>query len=201
MVIEKESLPFKSLEKIGGVKLRGVNNLVNCAFVYNIAKSFGISDQEFIDSLKSYTPLSHRLELLGSLNGVDYYDDSISTTVESTINAIESIPNASTILLGGMDRGIDYTALVDYLANSKISNVICMYESGKRIYDMLKKLESTNLNLFYCDNLLKAAETAKKHARPGTSCLLSPASASYGDFKNFEERGNVFKTIIFDNIV
>lgn len=201
MVIEKESLPFKSLEKIGGVKLRGVNNLVNCAFVYNIAKSFGISDQEFIDSLKSYTPLSHRLELLGSLNGVDYYDDSISTTVESTINAIESIPNASTILLGGMDRGIDYTALVDYLANSKISNVICMYESGKRIYDMLKKLESTNLNLFYCDNLLKAAETAKKHARPGTSCLLSPASASYGDFKNFEERGNVFKTIIFDNMV
>lgn len=200
IVIERDDLPFKSLEEIDGVKLRGSHNLGNCAFVYHIAKSFGITDEEFVESLKSYTPLHHRLEPIGSKNGVDYYDDSISTTVESAINAIESIPNVSTILLGGMDRGIDYTALVNYLAKSKISNVICMYESGKRIYEMLKNLEPAKPRLFYCVNLYEAAAIAEKNALPGTACILSPASASYGDFKNFEERGDVFRSILFNVI-
>lgn len=200
IIVDKEILPFKSLEEIETVKLRGANNLGNCAFVYSIAKSFGITDEEFIESLKSYIPLRHRLEPLGSKNGVDYYDDSISTTVESAVSAVESVPNASTIILGGMDRGIDYTALVNYLAKSKISNVICMYESGKRIYKMLSKLKADNLTLIYCEDLYKAADTAKKIAEPGTACILSPASASYGDFKNFEERGDVFKSLIFSEI-
>lgn len=197
IVVDKDDLPFNSLEEIRGVRLRGTQNLGNCAFVYSVAKSFSISDEEFIESLKSYVPLHHRLELLGNKNGVDYYDDSISTTVESTISAIESIPNVSTILLGGMDRGIDYTGLVNYLAKSKIANVICMYESGKRIYDMLKNLESANPRLIYCTSLYEATSVAEKSAISGTACILSPASASYGDFKNFEERGNVFKALIF----
>jgi UDP-N-acetylmuramoylalanine--D-glutamate ligase len=200
IVVERDHLPFQSLEEIDGVKLRGSHNLGNCAFVYSIAKSFGITDEEFIESLKSYTPLHHRLELIGSKNGVDYYDDSISTTVESTINAIESIPNVSTVLLGGMDRGIDYTGLVSYLARSRIANVICMYESGKRIYEMLKNLESANPKLFYCMTLYEAAAVSEKYAMPGTACILSPASASYGDFKNFEERGDVFKSILFKDV-
>ncbi len=196
IVVDNDILPFESLEAVDGVKLRGRHNLGNCAFVYSIAKSFGISDEEFISSLRSYSPLRHRLEFIGNKNGVDYYDDSISTTVESAINAIESIANASTVLLGGMDRGIDYTGLVKYLSKSKLSSVICMYESGKRIYDLLKDSCESKLNLIYCKDLYEAAEKAQRVTLPGSACILSPASASYGDFRNFEERGDVFKRLI-----
>lgn len=199
IVISKEILPFDSLESFDSVKLRGKHNLGNCAFVYSIAKSFEITDEEFIVSLQTFIPLHHRLELIGNKNGIDYYDDSISTTVESAINAIESIPNTSTILLGGMDRGIDYTLLVDYLLESKLSNVICMYESGKRIFEALKYSGVSRPTLIYCRDLLEATKTAQEVTPLGTACILSPASASYGDFKNFEERGNVFRSIIFDN--
>ena len=200
IIINKEILPFDSLEAIAGIKLRGKHNFSNCAFVYSIAKSFGITDEEFVKSLQSYRPLRHRIEYIGTKNGVEYYDDSISTTVESAINAIESVQNTATILLGGLDRGIDYTALVDYLLESKLSNVICMYESGKRIYEMLESRKSLKPELIYCKDLFDATVTAQKATPPETACILSPASASYGDFKNFEERGDMFKRLIFDNM-
>ena len=194
-------LPFDSLNDIGGTRLVGKHNLTNCAFVYNIAKTCGVTDQGFISSIRSYVPLKHRLEYIGTKKDVDYYDDSISTTVESAISAIESIPNVSTILLGGMDRGINYTHLVEYLLNSDLTNVICMYESGKRIFEELNDKEASkkaqHLKVVYCADLYEATETAQKLTPPGTACILSPASASYGDFIDFAERGDVFKKILF----
>ena len=192
-------LPFDSLESVSDVLLRGEHNLKNCAFVYEICRSFGISDKEFITSLQSYRPLQHRLEFIGKKGDVDYYDDSISTTVESTISAINSIVNASTIIIGGMDRGINYNPLIDFLLTSKISNIILMYESGKRIHDMIleRGFTADDILVAYEPDLYAAIETAKKVSLPGTACILSPASASYGDFKNFEERGKVFKELLF----
>lgn len=197
IVVKKDILPFSSLEELDGVKLRGAHNLGNCAFVYGIAKSLGISDEAFIKSLASFNPLHHRLELIGSKNGVDYYDDSISTTVESSISAMESIPNAETILLGGMDRGIDYIKLVDYLLTGKVANVVLMYDSGKRIFDMLSEKDYSNLKIVYKPDLIEATKTAEEITSPGRACILSPAAASYGYFKNFEERGDAFKEILF----
>jgi len=192
-------LPFDSLETVGNIQLRGEHNLKNCAFVYEISRSFGISDEDFITSLQTYRPLRHRLEFVGKKGDVDYYDDSISTTVESTISAINSIKNASTIIIGGMDRGINYDPLIDFLLNSKISNIILMYDSGKRIHDMLLERGSKGDDKYvvFEPDLYAAIKTAQKVSLPGTACLLSPASASYGDFKNFEERGKVFKEQLF----
>jgi UDP-N-acetylmuramoylalanine--D-glutamate ligase len=133
------------------------------------------------------------------MNGIEFYDDSISTTVESTINAIESIHNASTVLLGGMDRGINYSPLVDYLSQSKLANIICAYASGKRIYEMLLDYAEIKPTVTYCDDLLESIRTAQRITPSGTACILSPASASYGYFTNFEERGNVYKEAIFNN--
>ena len=196
ILVNTDILPFDSLDDIEGARLYGKHNLSNCAFVYSLAKVFGITDQSFMSSIQSYVPLKHRLEYIGKKEGIDYYDDSISTTVESAISAIESIPNVSTILLGGMDRGINYTHLVDYLLKSHLTNVICMYESGKRIYDELDN-QAHRLTVVYCADLYEATETAQRITPLGTSCLLSPASASYGDFIDFAERGDVFKQILF----
>ena len=118
-------------------------------------------------------------------------DDSISTACETTIQAVLSLCDVGVLLIGGMDRGIDYAPLIDFLRVKKVPNVICMYESGKRIFTEAKEIEGTNLVLV--SDLYKACEVAKKLVKSGQSCLLSPASASYGHFKNFEERGDKFK--------
>ena len=193
-------LPFCQLEDVSGVRLRGEHNLLNAAFVYDICREHGVDKEKFISALGSYCPLPHRLEFIGGKNNVDYYDDSISTTAESSICAVQSIENAKTLILGGMDRGIDYTSLVDFLLNSDLDMIIGMYGSGKRICEMfLARCAHSDSKRFYLvDDLLQAVELAEKYTPPGSACILSPASASYGDFANFEERGNVFKKLLFD---
>jgi len=197
--VDTSVLPFSSFDQLDGVKLRGTHNVSNCAVVYSLCRGFGISDEDFIRSVCSYTPLHHRLEFIGQKNGVDYYDDSIATAVESCINAMESINNAATILIGGMDRGIDYTKLVDYLADCRLENIIFMYKSGERIHGML--MERTGgqpkQQVILTADLAEAVETAQRITPEGGACILSPASASYDHFKNFEERGDTYKALLF----
>lgn len=191
--ITPDILPITDLSDIEDGKLCGEGNLKNCAFVYAVTKSLGLSDKQIIESIKTFKPLSHRLQFVGEINGVKYYDDSISTTSESAINAVKSLQNVGTILLGGMDRDIHYDSLVKFLTSSEVKNAICMYESGKRIFDMFEEIPDKNISVFYCETLEDAVKLAKKITPSHTSCVLSPASASYGPFKNFEERGDFFR--------
>ncbi len=197
-LITKKDIGVNSLEDIQGVKIFGDNNFLNTCFVYNIVKNFKISDEEFYTNLKTFKGLPHRLEYFATINDVEYFDDSISTTVESTISAIESVKNIKTIIIGGMDRGINYDNLITYILKSNLDNVLCMYDSGKKIYDVLQK-ENTNINIKYFNTLQKTASYAKKICKPNTACVLSPAAASYGVFKNFEERGDIFQKLIKEN--
>ncbi|MCR5196651.1 MAG: UDP-N-acetylmuramoyl-L-alanine--D-glutamate ligase [Pseudobutyrivibrio sp.] len=193
--VKTGDLPFASFEDVPGVTLRGTHNLFNTAFVYDVCKRYEISDKEFMDALASFKTLAHRLEFVGSLDGIDYYDDSISTTVESAISAIKAIPNAGTILLGGMDRGIDYNPLVEFLPTTRLEHIILMYDSGKVILEKLINTASPAFmeKVHYIQDLADACTFAKANASKGTAVILSPASASYGVFKNFEQRGDFFK--------
>jgi UDP-N-acetylmuramoylalanine--D-glutamate ligase len=193
--VSVSDLPFAD----PGFKLPGEHNLLNCAFAYGVCGLFDVKDEDFRAALRSYRPLPHRLEYIGNKSGVDYYDDSISTTAESTISAVKSIPNAKVVLIGGMDRGIDYSALAAFLAQSSLSHIILMYESGRRIYGMLQGLTMGGAAPVLVPDLQTAAEAARKYAAPGSACILSPASASYGDFRNFEERGDLFRALIFES--
>jgi UDP-N-acetylmuramoylalanine--D-glutamate ligase len=102
-----------------------------------------------------------------------------------------------TILIGGMDRGIDYTSLVDFLAGFDVK-VICMEASGKRVFDMIQAREdfSDKSRVHYADHLDGAVKLAAEITPEGMSCVMSPAAASYGIFKNFEERGDAFKKLV-----
>ncbi len=199
--VSVDDLPFKSFDDIKGVTLRGTHNLFNAAFVYDVCLDYGISNNDFMSALASFKTLAHRLEFIGSLNSVDYYDDSISTTVESAISAIKAIDNAGTILLGGMDRGIDYRPLADFLPTTNLEHIILMYESGRVILDLLKENNSADFmnKVTYIHDLADACQFVKENASKNTAVLLSPAAASYGDFKNFEQRGDFFKEHIFDS--
>lgn len=172
------------------IKLLGIHNHYNITVAYALTPGY-ISEDEFEKALCTFNPLAHRLEYVDTVDGVSYYDDSISTACATAIEAVKSVPNAATIIIGGMDRGIDYTTLVDFLAESGI-NVVCMETSGKRIYDMFV---SKN-NIYYVPHLEDAVKLASEITPSEKSCVMSPASASYGIFKNFEERGDVFKSLV-----
>ena len=94
-----------------------------------------------------------------------------------------------------MDRGIHYSSLIEFLAKDKVENVILMYDSGKKIYEELLKRQMRS-NIIYAEDLERAVQLAVDITKKGTRCLMSPAAASYGVFKNFEERGDKFKEYV-----
>ena len=177
------------------IKLLGIHNHYNIAVAHFIT-TFYVDEKQFTSALCTFDPLAHRLEFFGTFKGIRWYDDSISTACATAIEAIKSVPEAATVLIGGMDRGIDYESLVEFLSKRDI-NVICMETSGKRVFDMLLNANIENeTRIHYVAHLPEAVKLAAEITPEGKSCVLSPAAASYGIFKNFEERGDVFKSLV-----
>ena len=175
------------------IKVLGEHNKYNAYFVERILSDVFNADMDIVKkSLQEFSGLPHRLQFIGNVNGVDYFDDSISTIPNATIQALGSVKNAKTVIIGGMDRGIDYSILIDFINNHREYNYIFAYESGKKLYDVLGKYNDCH----YTDNLEAAVALAKDITKNGEACILSPAAASYGYFKNFEERGDKFKEYV-----
>lgn len=183
------------------ISLLGAHNYLDIAFVYGICCDMGISDEQFLNGLRSYVPLPHRLQFIGTVDGISYYDDSISTIDETTIQALNTIENADTVLIGGMDREISYVNLEEYLSQSNVAHIILMEATGKRIYEeIIKNMPDFHGKdrLYVVEHLENAVSLAKEITAKGGSCILSPAAASYGIFKNFEERGECFQDLVLD---
>ena len=180
------------------VKLLGTHNHYNIAVAYYITTMF-IREEDFTKALCTFSPLAHRLEYVDTVHGIRWYDDSISTACATAISAVQSVPDVGTVLIGGMDRGIDYAPLVDFLAKADV-RVICMETSGKRVYDMILARDSfrNKERVHYTDHLDGAVKLAAEITPEGMSCVMSPAAASYGIFKNFEERGDAFKKLVVE---
>lgn len=180
------------------IHLLGHHNHMDIAFDYAICRMLGLSDEEFAAALKSYEPLPHRLRFIGERDRIRYYDDSISTIGDTTIQALKSVPNVGSVLIGGMDRGIEYDDLITWLSGHYVPHIILMYDTGKRIYqEILEKYPdfSSPERLVLVDTLEDAVAAARTLTAPEAACVLSPAAASYGNFKNFEERGDVFQKL------
>lgn len=186
----------------GNIKLIGEHNYLDIAFVYAVCRDFGIDDEAFSAALMTYEPLPHRLQFIGIRNNIKWYDDSISTIDETAIQALNTLADADTIIIGGMDRGISYKELEEYLADSPVNNIILMEASGKRIYEeiclMGDRFRSAGQRLVLVEHLEDAVRAARKITKEGRSCVMSPAAASYGIFKNFEDRGEVFKRLVLE---
>lgn len=177
--------------------LLGQHNAFDIGVVYALCNRAGVQDDTFTAALKTYEPLPHRLQPVGEYDGVRYYDDSISTIGETTIQALETLPDTDTVLLGGMERGIDYSVLTEYLVTSKVPHVILMEATGKRIYEETMAKNPVKPERFtVVEHLEEAVALAKKVTAKGKICLLSPAAASYGIFRNFEERGDTFQALV-----
>lgn len=171
--------------------LIGRYNLNNVMAVLAVVNILGLSNNIASKSINEFKPLEHRLEPVGTYDGVTYYNDSIATIPEATINAIESLGIVNTLIFGGMDRGIHYEELVEYLKNSSVENLICMPDTGYKIGSQI-----TNKNVYKAENLEQAVDIAKRITKKGMICLMSPAASSYNQFKNFEEKGTRFKELV-----
>ena len=182
------------------IKLLGQHNYFDIGVAYGVCSILGMDDQVFARGLKTYEPLPHRLQYIGEQEGVKYYDDSISTICDTTILALKTLKDTDTVLIGGMDRGIDYRELIEYLSECPVPHIILMEATGKRIYQEIHKYYPEFKNrarLILAEHLEDGVKRARQITRPGTSCVLSPAAASYGIFRNFEERGETFSRLVF----
>ena len=183
------------------IKLLGQHNYFDIGVAYGVCSILGMDDQVFARGLKTYEPLPHRLQYIGEREGVKYYDDSISTICDTTIQALKTLKDTDTVLIGGMDRGIDYRELIEYLSDCQVPHIILMEATGKRIYQEIHKYYPEFKNrarLILAEHLEDGLKRARQITRPGTSCVLSPAAASYGIFRNFEERGETFSRLVFN---
>ncbi len=174
--------------------LFGIHNMYNISVAYGVCTKLGVSDGEFMKALESFKSLPHRLEMFAEINGVRYFDDSISTIPETTVQALSSIENVGTLILGGMDRKISLDYLVEFLIKKPVPRIILIPDTGNILFEQLDgKIKS---ELIKASDLYEAARVAKEITLKGEACVLSPAAASYGFFKNFEERGDEFKKTI-----
>ncbi len=178
-------------------QLIGHGYATNILAASTLAKEFSISDNQITEAIKTFQPLPHRLEYLGVTQGITFYDDSISTIPEATINALDALgENVQTLIAGGFDRGVKYQELGKYLAQSSLKNLILFSPSGKRIDEEVKKHSPKGLKIFFVESMEEAINLVFEHTDQGKICLLSPASASFGQFKDYIDRGNQFRKLL-----
>lgn len=190
---EKEEILFAITDKI---PLKGKHNLQNvCAALLAVVLSQKTINSSALEkAVYSFKSLAHRMEYVATVNQIDFYNDSISTIPQSTIAALEAIENVNTLILGGMDRGIDYTPLIKIFTDSAVEHFIFTGKAGERMMQLCKAMG--NKQYYFSNNYEEIVAIAKKVTRKNHACLLSPAASSYDVFKNFEERGNLFKELI-----
>lgn len=207
-----KKIPFNSIRiqkiiKIKDVPLMGKFNLENVRAAIAVAKIFGISDGVIARSIKTFKALPHRLEFIGCYKGIKFYDDAISTIPEATIAAMETLgKDVQTILLGGFERNLDFTELAKKVLKSKIQNVILFPTTGQKIWETIKKeaekekkRKLANKKLpknFFVNNMKEAVRLSYLNTKKGKICLLSTASSSFSIFKDYKEKGNLFKKYV-----
>jgi len=184
------------VEGVNHRNINGVHNLMNIMAAAIVCKIKRVPDNVILEGLSTMPALQHRMEYAGTVNGISFYDDSIATIPEAAIAAVKSIPNVESIILGGFDRGVEYEELAAFLANSGIKLFLFIDKAGKRIMNNMQQMDCSGKKLIEVDNLEDAVDIAVNETAAGKVCLLSPAAASYGMFKNFEERGDIFKNLI-----
>ena len=161
------------------------NTLVACR-VASLVQNNPIST--FSSRLSTFKGLRHRMERVGNVRGITWYDDSISTIPEAAIAAMRALGRVDTLILGGFDRGIDYQPLVDFLKDHPVENIVFVGAAGRRILSSLVTHHSSLVE----DDYTKIVPWCAEHTPQGGVVLLSPAAASYDAFKNFEHRGDFF---------
>jgi UDP-N-acetylmuramoylalanine--D-glutamate ligase len=176
---------------ISEIPLKGTHNLENVLAAICAGAVMGCKPEAMRRAVRDFKAVEHRLEYVATIRGVEYYNDSKATNVDATIKALESFPGNIHIILGGKDKGSDYTVLKDLLR-----------QRAKRVYTIgaaAQKIESQvgdSAEIVHAETLDVAVKRIASAAEAGDTVLLAPACASFDQFQNYEERGRIFKQLV-----
>jgi UDP-N-acetylmuramoylalanine--D-glutamate ligase len=180
------------LMHVGELRLRGRHNYENVMAAALIARQAGASLAQIASAAVTFAPVEHRLEFVRNIDGVDYYNDSKATSVDATLKAIDAFPGGVWLILGGKDKGSDYTVLREPLRHQACA-VLLIGAAASKIEEQLK---GDTFTLIQCGTLATAIDNASHLANPGDTVLLAPACSSFDQFDSYEHRGRVFKELV-----
>ena len=174
--------------------LKGIHNQYNTMAAGIAAATVGIRKQKIREAIQSFETLEHRMEYVSTVRGVEFINDSKATNVNSTWYALESMTKPVILILGGIDKGNDYSLIRD-LVKEKVKAIVCMGIDNRKIHEAFQNDVSVMVNTGSAEEAVKASF---HFANKGDVVLLSPACASFDLFKNYEDRGRQFKEAVKD---
>ncbi len=180
---------------VSEIPLKGAHNLENVLAAVCAGALMGCAPEKIRKAVRDFKAVEHRLEFVASIRGVDYYNDSKATNVDATIKALESFPANIHLILGGKDKGSDYTVL-NNLLRQRVKRVYTIGAAAGKIESQIVSSKSGNVEVVHAETLENALRKANAAAQPGDVVLLAPACASFDQFKSYEHRGRVFKDIV-----
>jgi UDP-N-acetylmuramoylalanine--D-glutamate ligase len=182
----------REIMQVSEIPLKGAHNLENVLAAACAGSLVGCAPEKIREAVVNFKAVEHRLEFIATINGVDYYNDSKATNVDATIKALESFPSNIHLILGGKDKGSDYSVLNDLL-RKRVKRVYTIGAAAAKIESQIVFPKS---EIVHAETLENAVRKAHAVAQAGDVVLLAPACASFDQFKNYEQRGQVFKDIV-----
>jgi len=173
------------------IRLLGEHNLLNILATLNVTQHYNISKDRIIEVLTNFSGIEHRLEYVRTIRGVDYYNDSKATNIESVKYALKSFDRPVIIILGGRDKDSDFSLLLPFL-KEHVKHVLLIGEAASKIEPVIRNI----IEYSYADSMENAIIDATHIAHAGDVVILAPACASFDMFDNYEHRGRVFKEIV-----
>jgi UDP-N-acetylmuramoylalanine--D-glutamate ligase len=185
--------PIEKILPLSGIPLKGTHNVENVLAAVCAARLANAPAESIRQAIENFRAVEHRLEYVATINGVEYYNDSKATNVDATIKAVASFNSGIHLILGGKDKGSDYTQLADLL-RSRVRAVYTIGTAAAKIESQLRGV----IPLQSCETLDKAVNMAANAAHPGDIVLLAPACSSFDQFESYEHRGRFFKQLVSD---
>lgn len=174
------------------IPIKGLHNMYNCMAAALACAVSGVDAESIKSGIRSFKAVPHRLEMVGEIDGVKWINDSKATNVASTYYALESMDSPTILILGGTDKGNDYSEILPFV-QEKVRQIVCMgVDNDKIIKFFTGKVEAVHDT----HSLADAVECCRKVARKGETVLLSPCCASFDLFKNYEQRGDLFREAV-----
>jgi UDP-N-acetylmuramoylalanine--D-glutamate ligase len=190
VLFRREGIEEKVL-KLADIPLAGAHNVENVLAAVAATRLAGAEPASVAKGVRSFTGVEHRLEFVAEIGGVRFYNDSKATNVDATRKALDAFPGRILIILGGKDKGSDYTVLQAPLREKAILALLIGAAASK-----IEKQIAGSVAIEQAGTIERAVETAAHAARPGDVILLAPACASFDQFQNYEHRGRVFKELV-----
>lgn len=180
-----------ALLPLAETQLRGAHNAENIMAALGVGLAWGLQWESMIGAIASYKPLPHRCELVGTIDGVDFINDSKATNLDALEKALSSEYRRVILIAGGKDKGFEFGAVTNIVAQ-KCAFVVLIGEMAERI----EQLWGAAVRCHQCENLADAVSSARSLAKPGDIVLFSPGTSSFDMFKNYADRGNQFRDIV-----